>query len=98
MNPASKSIIPDSFRQVKKIAVAPIKMPPKVLKRVYWTNEDLGILANLRAMNVPLEDCGKYLGKSLNSCGGAIFHYDLYEVIAKKKESLIKAVLNAKAS
>ena len=93
MNIASKPIIPNSFKHIKTTAARPVKMPAKVLKRVYWTNEDLGILANLRAMSVPLDECAKHLKKSVNSCGGAVFHYDLYSVIEKKKQELIKEVL-----
>tara|TARA_R110000751_G_scaffold79537_1_gene160276 strand:- start:924 stop:1211 length:288 start_codon:yes stop_codon:yes gene_type:complete len=94
MSLAFKPKIPESFKQLKKAVAVPVVMPASVGMRNYWSVEDLGLLANLRAMNVPLSECGKYLNRSINSCGGAVHKYDLYSTIANKREELIKVVLN----
>tara|TARA_R110000737_G_scaffold318340_1_gene329243 strand:+ start:420 stop:725 length:306 start_codon:yes stop_codon:yes gene_type:complete len=94
MSIAFKPKIPDSFEQLKKVAVVPVLMPESVTSRIYWSEEEMDVLIRMRALNLPLSECGKRIKRSANSCGGVIHHYQLYSTIEKKREELIKVVLN----
>tara|TARA_R110000868_G_C10799963_1_gene756984 strand:- start:283 stop:570 length:288 start_codon:yes stop_codon:yes gene_type:complete len=94
MNIGEKPKIADSFAHLKKAAITPVKMPKRVLNRVYWSTEELFKFANLKAIGLSLKECSIRLGKSENACNNVIFHYDLYAIIEDKRQELIQVILN----
>jgi len=69
-----------------------VKIVPR--EQILWPESDLRFLVELRVLKCSYEECGEYLGRSANSCTGAVATNNLYEAIRKKRKALINEVLN----
>lgn len=76
-----------------------VKQTPKILeKKVWkcatWNQDQLDLLVELRILKCSMDQCGEILGRSGNSCCGAIQTHNLYGVIADKRKLLIQKALD----
>lgn len=60
-----------------------------------WTDSDLDMLMELRALSVSFVDCGKILKRRPASCTMAVSTNKLYEAISKKRKQLINNTIES---
>ena len=65
--------------------------PPEPLK--IWHKKVIRRFVNLRALAVPIEECAKLVGHSLEECDLVIDEHNLQEAINTRRHVLIKDVM-----
>ena len=59
-----------------------------------FTKDEINLLVELRALNMPYEACGKILKRCAGNCSHTVFRLKLYSRIDNKREKLINGVLD----
>ena len=58
-----------------------------------FSQNELDLLVELRALNMPLENCGQVLKRSIQGCQTAINRKNLFTKIRKQRKTLIRNVI-----
>ena len=59
-----------------------------------FTKDEINLLVELRALNMPYEACGKILKRCAGNCSHTVFRLKLYSRIDSKRQKLIDEVLD----
>ena len=81
--------IPKTLRQV-----APLDKSKRenIIERNPWSEKEIDLLINLRAIGVSYRDCGRILHRSQSTCSSMVANSNLYWRINEKRKANINEV------
>lgn len=60
-----------------------------------WTDEEINVIINLRAVNCTFDVIAKILNRPKQSCSHIVFSRKLYDAIADKKQKMVNEIMGS---